>query len=392
MICTKHSSKMWIPMVTSSWILSSTLVVDTFFLLSGIFCIYSLPNEVSVTLFLKNLHVFYLHRLLRLLPLLATVVLFQTSIVNWLSDGPDWPKLAFTSEVCKQRWWAVLLHIQNYLKPSGLCLVHSWYLTVDTQLYMLSPLVLIFLFGSRKIAWSVMTLTLIASLITVTYYAFTYEIPVVFVNVWYLKIPVTYLRKFFAHTPARATPYVIGIMFGYTLKVHQEKPIKISKKYVVLLWLGALGTMAFCVFAPNETLHLNYYVPHFFDHFLSSYMRSTWAASVGWVILACTHGYGGPIDWFLSQPLWKLPSRMSYAAYLVHLPIMMVRNNGVVKSAFFSDIETIYNAASYIFISMLVAFALCVVIDAPCSTLQKAVLEPSRDTSNANGAKIQENH
>ncbi|VVD05423.1 unnamed protein product [Leptidea sinapis] len=181
-----------------------------------------------------------------LLPLLATVVLFQTSIVNWLSDGPDWPKLAFTSEVCKQRWWAVLLHIQNYLKPSGL-------------LYMLSPLVLIFLFGSRKIAWSVMTLTLIASLITVTYYAFTYEIPV-------LENTSNIFKKIFrSHTSE-----------GNALR-HRH---------------------------------------HVWVHF------------------------EGPINWFLSQPLWKLPSRMSYAAYLVHLPIMMVRNNGVVKSAFFSDIET----------------------------------------------------
>ncbi|XP_050679247.1 O-acyltransferase like protein-like [Leptidea sinapis] len=272
------------------------------------------------------------------------------SIVNWLSDGPDWPKLAYATGVCKQRWWAALLHVQNYLKPNA-CLYQTWYLTVDTQLYMLSPLVLIFL---------------------------------------YLKIPKIYMRKFYAHTPARAAPYVIGIMYGYILKTYRGKTIQLQKKFILPIWICALVAMAFCVFAPNETLSENYYVPHFFDQFLSSYLRSMWAASVGWVILACTHGFGGPIEWFLSLTIWKLPSRMSYAVYLVHLPVIMIRTNGMLKSEYFTDLETIYAASSYAFISMLVAFALCVVIDAPCSTLQKAAFVPSQTSKKVNGANVQE--
>ncbi|VVD05422.1 unnamed protein product [Leptidea sinapis] len=241
----------WIPMVTSSWINSAPLVVDTFFLLSGIFCIYSIPNKVGATLFLKNLHVFYLYRLLRLLPLLATVVLLQMSIVNWLSDGPDWPKLAYATG----------------------CLYQTWYLTVDTQLYMLSPLVLIFLFGSRKIAWSVMTLTLIASLITVTYYAFNYDIPVVIVLENTKNLYEKILRPYSGES--------CTICYRHNVRVYIED---ISRK--------------------------NYSITK------------------------------GPIEWFLSLTIWKLPSRMSYAVYLVHLPVIMIRTNGMLKSEYFTDLET----------------------------------------------------
>ena len=68
--------------------------------------------------------------------------------------------------------------------------------------------------------------------------------------------------------------------------------------------------------------------------------RSAWALVIGWLIFACTHGYGGAINWF-SHIIWWLTkitlydligfvqrflswkffmplSRLSYAAYLIH--------------------------------------------------------------------------
>lgn len=58
--------------------------------------------------------------------------------------------------------------------------------------------------------------------------------------------------------------------------------------------------------------------------FYESFSRVCWAISLSWIIFACIHGYGGPINWFLSLPQWQPLARLSYSIYLVHLPIQLL--------------------------------------------------------------------
>lgn len=67
---------------------------------------------------LKNIHVFYLYRLLRMFPLLACAVLLQTSLFNHISDGANWHYMAGNVQLCRQYWWTALLHIQNIVNPA----------------------------------------------------------------------------------------------------------------------------------------------------------------------------------------------------------------------------------------------------------------------------------
>ncbi|XP_073966951.1 uncharacterized protein [Choristoneura fumiferana] len=57
---------------------------------------------------------------------------------------------------------------------------------------------------------------------------------------------------------------------------------------------------------------------HFADSMNNSFRRSGWSLALCWMILACVHGYGGPVNWFLSLRLWKFVARISYAMYLYH--------------------------------------------------------------------------
>lgn len=53
-------------------------------------------------------------------------------------------------------------------------------------------------------------------------------------------------------------------------------------------------------------------------------IRIAWPAAVCYIIFACVHNCGGPVNWFLSQPLWQPFSRLSYAIYLIHFPLMQI--------------------------------------------------------------------
>ena len=60
-----------------------------------------------------------------------------------------------------------------------------------------------------------------------------------------------------------------------------------------------------------------------FDAGLYEFMaRPAFAASLGWVALACHKGYGGVIDKFLSWGLFAPLAKMSYMAYLSHMFII----------------------------------------------------------------------
>lgn len=55
-----------------------------------------------------------------------------------------------------------MLFVQNYNNPSEVCIGHTWYLSVDMQLFVVAPILVFGLFKKRKL-----TITLIAGLIGV---------------------------------------------------------------------------------------------------------------------------------------------------------------------------------------------------------------------------------
>ncbi|XP_045498154.1 O-acyltransferase like protein-like [Colias croceus] len=371
----------WTSSFSSTWISACPIVVDTFFTLSGILCIFVISDNITAKPFLKHIHIFYLYRILRVFPILATMVLLQSSILTWISDGPEWEKMGMATEYCRQRWWSTLLHIQNYYRPLGICIFQSWYITVDTQLYMLSPFVIVFLLGSSLVAWIALTAVGLASMTIVAVYVAKYEFPSALVNVFYTDSFVNFFHDFYFNTATRASPFVIGIFFGYLLKKYRRKKIKISMKYVIVFWITAFASMAYCVFGIYETVSIPYEFT-LFDAILNSTMKALWATSLCWLILACAHDYGGPINWFLSLPLWKLPARLSYAVYLVHVQILLVLKSSVMKLPYFTDLDVMYEIAGITLLSLLLSFFMCVLIDAPASTLVKLLLMQKRPIEN----------
>lgn len=137
-------------------------------------------------------------------PLLALTVLLEATLFNHVADGPFWNKYAENIHKCKTYWWSTLLYIQNYVNPENLvifiltnkyvmyvtiqetflipyifqCLTATWYLAIDVQLHILSPLLLFWVLGrQRKVAWAALTCVWLASLTAATIYNFIKEFP-----------------------------------------------------------------------------------------------------------------------------------------------------------------------------------------------------------------------
>ncbi|VVD05419.1 unnamed protein product [Leptidea sinapis] len=172
----------WVQCSMSCLINAASLSVDTFLLLSGLFCIYSIPNNVTSERYVASLHLFYLHRLIRIMPLLASVVLLQSTVFHWISDGPHWTVMGNAVETCRVRWWSTLLQIQNYVKPVEICLPQSWYLSMDTQLVFISPVISYWLLGTKLKAICALILALSLTLSSVIISSYTNNYPANILN------------------------------------------------------------------------------------------------------------------------------------------------------------------------------------------------------------------
>ena len=44
---------------------------------------------------------------------------------------------------CAETWWMNLLYINNYLSMNNICMIWSWYLAVDMQLFIVGGIFLV---------------------------------------------------------------------------------------------------------------------------------------------------------------------------------------------------------------------------------------------------------
>ncbi|KAM3956529.1 nose resistant to fluoxetine protein 6-like [Aphomia sociella] len=363
----------WLRKFSSTWVNAAPLTVDTFFLLSGLLAVYTTVGKISRGRFIRSIHLFYINRLLRMFPLLATVILLQASVFNHISDGPFWQNMALATENCRQYWWSALLHVQNYVNTLQVCLTHTWYLSVDMQLYFVCPIIMVLLFGNKKIACGALCCILLLALVSSSLYSFLYNFSAALAHPGRLGEFSDYVKYYYINTLARAPPFFVGMIFGYLLHLWRDRNIRISKINVTLLWSLSFAMMAFCVFSIYPVMQLEHDA-QILDNILNAYMRTIWACGLGWLIFACVKGYGGPINWFLSLQMWKLPARLSYAMYLIHFPIIITANGSWLKTHYFTNGDNLYRFMADFWYTFLAAFVLCIAIDAPFSTLQKLLL------------------
>ncbi|XP_026315722.1 O-acyltransferase like protein-like [Hyposmocoma kahamanoa] len=363
----------WIFSWGSMWLTGAPIGVDTFFMMSGLLIVYTSVGKLSNMKLLKNLHLFYLNRYLRLFPLLASTVLLQIGVLHYIHDGANWLGVAALTERCRRNWWSSILYVQNYIRPT--CLPQTWYLGIDMQLHIVSPLILFWVLSSKKkIAWSALAIAVLASLTATSIYNFLSNFTGTDIR------PILsagemdrYYRNYYFNTFTRSPPFFLGMCFGYLIHYWRERNIRITKVVNCILWVFSLAILSFAFYATTPMKNADF-DKQIYDNFVNSFMRPVWALGLGWLILACAEGYGGPINWFLSLQFWKLPSRLSFAIYLLHLPIQFVIRGAATQHIYFSALNFIYICCGQFVIIFMVSFVFTILVDSPCCILFKILL------------------
>ncbi|XP_068906976.1 nose resistant to fluoxetine protein 6-like [Tenebrio molitor] len=354
----------WQHRIENSIYFAAHYAVDTFFCMSGILVTYvHMKYSEKFTIKLSS---FYLFRLLRLVPALVATILIYVSVVKYVTQGPIWHSvLKQYLAHCKNTWWTTLLFVNNFIKYDDMCIQQTWYLSVDTQLYAVAPLILFFIKKNPTRTFLAIIMLCFVSMV------YTWTITVVkdagFVLFWDLNADDS-LYVYFS-TLSRMPAWLIGIVFGYFLYRNKNKKNSISQLANITLWLVSLCSMLALVLYQVVFVRHNYDVTR--SAFFNSLSRPIWSLAVCSIIYSCCTGRGGCVNTFLSHPLFVVLGKLTYSMYLIHFLVIFVVVGNPKESTHFSTFEIFHDFCG-IFVDILVcSFVICLVFETPVMLLIK---------------------
>ncbi|EDW80737.1 uncharacterized protein Dwil_GK11404 [Drosophila willistoni] len=360
----------WFKKPFSLIILHAPFSVDTFFFISGLLLVVIGLRSMERSKGKLNIFLMYLHRYLRLTPILALAILVYWKLMPQLINGPlaDYGIMDYSA--CERTWYKTLLYVQNYAS-SNMCLNHSWYLAVDMQLYLFSPILLIAVYKwGKKAAGGICILVILLSgclFSTMLLNELSRE------NVMNSEESD---RKLYYATHTHATPWLIGFLFGYFLHLNSGKRFQLSWPFVWLGWVLSLAMIFTCIYGTGgswigpslSTLEQSFYY---------TLTRIGWPLALSWVVFACIQGYGGLANSFLSSPLWHPLSRLSYSVYIWHMFMQEINHRRKHTISYFTDYDMMLQFWSDFGFTVIISYVLYIAIEAPLGGLESLLL-PNR--------------
>ncbi|XP_063630737.1 O-acyltransferase like protein-like [Cydia splendana] len=165
------------------------------------------------------------------------------------------------------------------------------------------------------------------------------------------------------------------MLFGFGLYVLKNEKLHLPKWSIWLCHGGALVLSLLVMLAEHPGTRA------FFDHHLPALnlklalARTCWALALGWLIFACTQGYGGPVNWFLSLRLWRFVARVSYAMYLFS-NILQEEPDATGGVNYFDIRALLWRFCGDAAVTVAVSVAAIVLVEAPLHTLLAPLLKP----------------
>ncbi|XP_042885590.1 nose resistant to fluoxetine protein 6-like [Penaeus japonicus] len=355
--------------------------VDTFFFLSGLLVTYNLLKEVKRNKMFNPI-LFYVHRLIRLIPPILVVSGLYGTVVRFFVTGPFfkyWEYFMFSE--CKKYFWKNILMVSNFNLEdrAGSCLGQCWYVSVDSQLYLVAPFFILPLVYTKRFGKIWLYLVTLMSVIIPASIIYVNDLPPS--NVMVGEKGGEYFEKVYLKPWTRAGPWVVGIWLGYIFYKQGKEKVILKQWQVVAGW--SVSTIAallvqFGMYSYN-TVPAKAMYEIMTQITYGGFQRSVWAACLAWIVFACHNGYGGFVDGILSHPVWQPLSRLTYSLYLV----AFLMADAIVFSArthfVFSHINKIFETTGVLFISSVVSVLVSLTAESPILGLEKLLLtRPAR--------------
>ena len=246
---------------------------DSFFLIGSTLLSYLTLSQLEKHgSSLKFWILYYVHRYLRLTGVYIFVIAIAATLMRYMSIGPH-HFLEPEVEACRQSWWSNLLYINNFDPEAGRerCIGPTWYMAVDMQFYLVSPLFILPLFYT-PMAGIILNSAAIAGSVAYRMYKAYCEREDFTFNTVYIK-PWT-----------RISVYTTGLLLGFLLFKTKQKQIKLNFFIVMVGWVVAISTTSAVIFGididQTKLSDIDFM-------FYQGLFRTVWGWALAWMIFMC---------------------------------------------------------------------------------------------------------
>ncbi|XP_065222003.1 nose resistant to fluoxetine protein 6-like [Planococcus citri] len=266
-------------------------------------------------------------RWMRMAPAFGVLMLYIIYILPYTGDGPLW-NYEVLSEVgyCKETWWAALFAINNIVRTDQLCIIPSWYISVDIQLAVIGGILLYIWSKNTKIGIFSVGVTFLASIVVTFMIAYKNQL----YGLFRIRLNMTRdartnpeFTDLYIATVTRCGPYLMGFMTAYVVQSLNENKIKFTKRQTYLYSLLAIFV--------SETCSSYGFVFYAIDRPYDRFENALYAALnhviilLPYVVLCCfafTSGLG-VLNKLMEWKIWIPVGRLTYSVYMINTIVQL---------------------------------------------------------------------
>uniref|UniRef100_A0A1Y9J0W4 Acyltransferase 3 domain-containing protein n=1 Tax=Anopheles quadriannulatus TaxID=34691 RepID=A0A1Y9J0W4_ANOQN len=300
-----------------------------------------------------------LNRLVRLVPVYAFFLLFSVSLNVRFDVNVNGFRL-FTAEnaICRQNWWTNVLFVNNFLWPKELCLMHTWYLAADLQLFLMAMGVLVLVHRRPKSVGVVFLVGVVVSFAVPGYITHQHKLhpvlPGKLSEAKFLTMYEPWIRRIYLPSYANTGCYLYGVIAGYLY--HRTKNYKMQlERFWLYRLINAYVTPVLVAVTVSSFL---WYVidvpkPNLWVSLYSALYRNIIGIFVAVCFLRSIDKPPGTLRSILSSKLLTTLGKLTYSAYVLHDVVMrflLLREN-------FNSVINVQKFIAWVYIVTGVAFA-----------------------------------
>ena len=300
-------------------LLSDEFAVDSFFWLSGLLATRALVKYAQGRGW-KWIPQSYLFRYLRLTPLYFFVLLFWWKALRVVGLGPLWLNQRGGYRRCKRYWWTNMLYVNNLVPFKNTfneqCFGQAWYLGNDMQFFIILPLFVVAYTFKRRAGYASLFVgfwaSIIYSLWAAGHFGFSAGI----------GAPPDQQTYYYVRPWTRIPPYLVGSATALLLNDASSKPSRIICEAMRLVALLILGLCYFGAY-PFWQSPMKHGLKRL-NHSYVALTKPAWAVALSLLCWPSFRGHRGMIGRLLELPLWEPLAKLTYAMYLIHMPLIEI--------------------------------------------------------------------
>uniref|UniRef100_A0A2M4AI91 Putative nose resistant to fluoxetine protein 6 n=1 Tax=Anopheles triannulatus TaxID=58253 RepID=A0A2M4AI91_9DIPT len=361
---------------------TNAFLVQIFFTVGGyLLCVNFLRDSHTRPIDARYVASKLLNRLLRLLPVYAYFVLFSSSLNVRFDTNVNGFRL-FTAEngICRQNWWSNLLFLNNLAWPKDLCLMHTWYLATDLQLFVLALAVLLVVHRWPKSGGIVFTVAALVSLWMPAYITHTERLhpvlPAKLSEAKLLTMHEPWIRKIYMPSYANTGSYLAGLIAGYLHDRVTNHKLQLSAFPLYRAIERAITPLLIAIVLSSGIWYrIEVPKPSLWVSLYSTLYRNVIGVFMGMWFL---RSINAPKGWFrriLSLKLFTTLGKLTYSTYVLHDVVMRFMLSAELMGSLISPgkfVRSIYQANITAFVGGLFVFLL---IEQPMIQLLKPTID-----------------